>query len=50
MVVKNTSVKGSGPKIIEITHSITTHLIFSNEIEKRSIVIRALVSKECDPD
>jgi len=50
MVVKNTSVKGFGPNIVEITHSITTDVIFSNEIEKRSIVIRALVSKECNPD
>jgi len=51
MVVKSTSDKGFGPKIVEITHSITTDVIFSNEIEKRSIVIRASVSKEwCDPD
>jgi hypothetical protein len=50
MVVKNTSVKGFGPNIVEITHSITTDVIFSNEIEKRSIVIKALVSKECNPD
>jgi len=37
-------------RIHSIIHSITTDVIFSNEIEKRSIVIRALVSKECNPD
>ena len=40
------SVKGFGPNIVESTHSITTDVIFRNEIEKRSTVIRALVSKE----
>jgi dihydroorotate dehydrogenase len=50
MVKMNTSVKGFGPNIVEINHSITTDLNFSNEIEKRSIIIRALVSKECNSD
>ena len=50
MVKMNTSVKGFGPNIVEINHSITTDLNFSNEIEKRSIIIMALVSKECNPD
>ena len=49
MVNMNTSVKGFGPNIVEINHSITTDLNFSNEIEKRSIIIRALTSKECNP-
>jgi len=49
LVKMNKRVNDFGPNIVEINHSITTDLNFSNEIEKRSIIIRALVSKECNP-